>query len=46
MKGKRLEQPKEMRDNIYSLITKCWCQEPKERLEITQIISKLQEIFC
>ena len=44
--GKRLEKPKGMRDDIYSLINECWKQEPKERLEITQIISKLQEILC
>ena len=45
MSGKRLEQPKGMNDDIYSLISECWKQEPKERLEITQIISKLQEIL-
>ena len=46
MSGKRLEKPSEMRNGIYSLISECWKQEPKERLEITQIISKLQEILC
>ena len=45
IKGKRLEQQSEMRDDLYSLISDCWKQEPYERLEITQIISKLQEIF-
>ena len=45
IKGKRLQQPSDMRDDIYSLISECWKQEPKERLEITQIISKLQEIL-
>ena len=45
-KRNRLEQPDSMREDIYSLISECWKQEPKERLEITQIISKLQEILC
>ena len=39
--GNRLEKPESMRDDIYSFISECWKQEPKERLEITQIISKL-----
>ena len=42
IKGKRLEKPKRMRNDIYSLISECWKQEPKERLEITQIVSKLE----
>ena len=45
-KGKRLQKSSDMRDDIYSLINECWKQEQKERLEITQIISKLQEILC
>ena len=44
MNGKRLDKPSEMRDDIYSLISECWKQEPKERLEITQIISKLSSL--
>ena len=28
--GKRLDKPKGMRDDIYSLISECWKQEPKE----------------
>ena len=43
-KGKRLQKPSDMRDDIYSLINECWKQEPKERLEITQIISKLSSL--
>ena len=44
IKGKRLDKPSEMREDIYSLISECWKQEPKERLEITQIISKLTSL--
>ena len=44
MSGKRLKKPKEMREDIYSLISECWKQNPKERLEITQIISKLSSL--
>ena len=44
MSGKRLDKPKGMREDIYSLISECWCQKPKERLEITQIISKLTSL--
>ena len=42
--GKRLDKPNNMNDDIYSLIIECWKQEPKERLEITQIISKLSSL--
>ena len=31
-----------MREDIYSLIIECWKQEPKERLEIDQVINRLE----
>ena len=34
-----------MNDDVYELITQCWKQEPKERLEITQIIEKLSSML-
>ena len=43
-KGKRLQKPSDMRDDIYSLISECWCQEPKERLVIEAIIERLTTI--
>ena len=43
-KGDRLNKPESMRDDIYELITQCWQQEPKERLEITQIKDRLTSL--
>ena len=37
MDGKRLDKPESMSQNTYELITQCWCQVPKERLEIGSI---------
>ncbi|KAL7720822.1 Protein serine/threonine kinase [Entamoeba marina] len=42
--GKRLEKPDTMNESIYSLITNCWKQEPKERYEIENVIEKLEEM--
>ena len=43
--GNRLDKPKGMRDDIYSLISECWKQEPKERLQIDKIIFRLEYIL-
>ena len=43
-KGKRLEKPSTMNEHIYSIITQCWCQEPKERMNIISIVQKLQSL--
>ena len=40
--GKRLDKPDNMKDDIYSIISKCWKQEPKERMIIDQVIESLQ----
>ena len=42
---KRLEKPSEIKDDYYELITKCWQQEPKERLEISAIITQLETML-
>ena len=42
MNGQRLKMPSSMNENVYELITKSWCQEPKDRIEINDIISNLQ----
>ena len=30
--GKRLDQPTGMRDDVYRLVTRCWLDDPKERI--------------
>ena len=40
--GKRREKIDELTDQQYDLITKCWCQEPRERLKINEILSTLE----
>ena len=42
MSGKRLEKPLEINDEIFELITQCWCQDPEERMKISNIVQKLQ----
>ncbi|KAL7713823.1 Protein serine/threonine kinase [Entamoeba marina] len=41
-KGERLEKPNTMNETIYSLISNCWKQEPKERYEIEDVIEKIE----
>ena len=41
-KGKRLDKLDNMRDDVYSIITECWCEEPKERLEIDEVVKLLE----
>ena len=43
--GSRLEKPESMEDDMYTLITQCWCQDPKERLPIEQIITSLSKLL-
>ena len=44
MNGKRIEKPTNMREDIYELITKSWQQDPRERLTIEQIITRLKSL--
>ena len=44
-KGNRLNKPSEMNQDIYSLITQCWQQDPKERITIDQVITQLQSLL-
>ena len=43
--GKRLQQPSDMNDDIYKLITHSWQQEPHERMNIISIIQKLESLL-
>ncbi|KAL7716668.1 Protein serine/threonine kinase [Entamoeba marina] len=43
--GNRLQKPDDMDDSTYSLITKCWCHNPKERYDIGEVINGLEELF-
>ena len=45
MNGQRLKMPSSMNENVYELITKCWKQEPKERIEIDGVIAELQSLL-
>ena len=42
--GKRLDKPDDMRNDMYQLITKCWKQDPHEKLSIVSIVEKLTEL--
>ena len=44
MKGNRLQKPESMKEIVYSFISECWCQEPKERLEIVSVLNTLEKI--
>ena len=39
--SERLPKPKEMRDDIYSLISECWVHETHKRLKIDKVVIKL-----
>ena len=43
--GKRLQKSKLMTDFHYNLINQSWCQNPKERLRIEDIVSLLETQF-
>ncbi|KAL7717799.1 Protein kinase domain containing protein [Entamoeba marina] len=43
-KGERLEQTKNIGDGIYDLISNCWKHTPEERLQIDEIVEKLESI--
>ncbi|KAL7721220.1 Protein serine/threonine kinase [Entamoeba marina] len=42
--GKRLPKPDVMDDEVYNLITKCWCEAPKKRYNIDTIIRGLEQL--
>ena len=44
-KGKRREKGKHMTDEEYSMIKESWQQEEKERLPITKIRKRIEEIY-
>ncbi|KAL7716711.1 Protein kinase domain containing protein [Entamoeba marina] len=43
-KGERLEQTKNINDGIYDLISNCWKHTPEERLQIKEIVERLESI--
>ena len=43
--GHRMRKKHEISDDEYDLIEKCWCQNPNDRLEIKEIIKKLEELY-
>ncbi|ELP91138.1 protein serine/threonine kinase, putative, partial [Entamoeba invadens IP1] len=42
--GKRIEQPKQIKNELFDIITKCWCQNPNERLAIVDISLLLEKV--
>ncbi|EAL51187.1 tyrosine kinase, putative [Entamoeba histolytica HM-1:IMSS] len=42
--GKRLEKPEGMEDNIFLIISKCWNNNPQQRLDITTLIELLTNV--
>ena len=45
IKGNRPEQRSSMTDDEYGSICECWCQNPKERKTIDEVVSRLDELF-
>ena len=43
--GKRLQQPQEIGDSLYKLMTQTWCPDPEERLKFGEIVTSLQKIY-
>ena len=42
--GDRLSKVDDMTDEQYELICRCWCQNPKERIEIEEVIKELEKL--
>ena len=43
--GQRLEIGKEMSEEQYNLICNCWKQEPKERIQIDEVVDELEKMI-
>jgi len=43
--GHKLKRPKNMPIPIFELIENCWCQDPKERYSIDQVIQYLEQLL-
>ncbi|ELP86358.1 protein serine/threonine kinase, putative [Entamoeba invadens IP1] len=43
--GLRLNRPENVKESIYEVIQKCWKHNPIERLEVSSVVSKLQELY-
>ncbi|ELP93689.1 protein serine/threonine kinase, putative, partial [Entamoeba invadens IP1] len=43
--GERLERPKDMREDLYLIISESWCGDTKLRNEINDIQHKLETVF-
>ena len=40
--GKRPKKTREIMDSQYKLIYQCWCEEPKDRLKVEDIIALVE----
>ncbi|ELP94034.1 tyrosine kinase, putative, partial [Entamoeba invadens IP1] len=43
-KGKRLEKPENVTEKVFELIKKCWCEEPKDRISIDEILDEFENM--
>ncbi|ELP89019.1 protein serine/threonine kinase, putative [Entamoeba invadens IP1] len=43
--GHRLDKPNDVDEKVYNLITLCWSQHQLERLEIGDVVNKLQKLY-
>ncbi|ELP90229.1 protein kinase, putative, partial [Entamoeba invadens IP1] len=40
--GKRLKKPANLNDNIYNIVNDMWCQDVRKRIEMNNVVSKLE----
>ncbi|ELP88716.1 tyrosine protein kinase, putative [Entamoeba invadens IP1] len=43
--GKRLKKPLYLNNNIYKIVSNMWCQDVTKRIEIEDVITKLESIY-
>ncbi|ELP94361.1 protein serine/threonine kinase, putative [Entamoeba invadens IP1] len=43
--GKRLVKPSDMNNDLYMVVTKMWCSDPQQRLNVQTVIEQLENII-